>query len=63
MSIQERLKRKTPKKWKRIGNAMVAASIAGAGFAFMAEYKWMSAAVFGLGVIGKFITELATDPE
>ena len=50
------LKYPTPKKWRQIGNALLAVSTMTAGFAFIAEYHYIAITGLAVGVIGKFLT-------
>lgn len=45
----------TPKKWRQLGDALLAVALMGIP-AELAGYKWIGLTLFGLGVVGKFLT-------
>ncbi len=51
----------TPKKWRKIGDALLGASTTITGFAIYNEVKWIAYTALVIGVIGKFLTNLFTD--
>lgn len=46
----------TPKRWRKLGDALLGISTTITGFAIMEEYKWLAISALSLGVIGKFLT-------
>ena len=46
----------TPKKWRKIGNALLATSVFVAGFAFIKDYQYIAITGLVIGAIGKFLT-------
>ena len=46
----------TPKRWRKLGDALLGVSTTITGFAIMEEYKWLALSALALGVIGKFLT-------
>ena len=50
------IKLPTPKKWRKIGNSLLAVSVSISGFAFIADYKYIAIGGLLLGAIGKFLT-------
>jgi len=46
----------TPKRWRKLGDALLGVSTTITGFAIMEEYKWLAISALALGVIGKFLT-------
>ena len=50
------IKLPTPKKWRRIGNSLLAVSGMTSGFAFIADYKYIAIGGLILGILGKFLT-------
>jgi len=52
----------TPKKWRQLGDALLAVALMGIP-AELAGYKWVGLTLFGLGIIGKFLTNFFKDEE
>ena len=51
----------TPKKWRKIGDALLAVSTMVTTYAIAEEWsKYLQLSALILGVLGKFITNLAT---
>ena len=46
----------TPKKWRKLGDALLAASTTITGFAIYEDAKWVAITALTLGVVGKFLT-------
>jgi hypothetical protein len=46
----------TPKKWRKLGDALLGVSTTITGFAIMENHKWIAFTALALGVIGKFLT-------
>lgn len=52
----------TPKKWRKIGDALLAVSTMITTYAIAQEWsKYLQLSALILGVLGKFITNLATE--
>jgi hypothetical protein len=52
----------TPKKWRKIGDALLAVSTMVTTYAIAEEWsKYLQLSALILGVLGKFITNLATE--
>lgn len=50
------IKYPTPKKWRHLGNSLLAVSVFISGFAFVADYKYIAFTGLLLGAVGKFLT-------
>jgi hypothetical protein len=46
----------TPKKWRKLGDALLGVSTTITGFAIYENEKWIALTALILGVIGKFLT-------
>lgn len=46
----------TPKKWRKLGDALLGVSTTITGFAIYEEAKWVAIAALIAGVVGKFLT-------
>ena len=46
----------TPKRWRKLGDALLGVSTTITGFAIIEEIKWLAIAALVSGVIGKFLT-------
>jgi hypothetical protein len=46
----------TPKKWRKLGDALLGVSTTITGFAIYENEKWIALIALALGVIGKFLT-------
>jgi hypothetical protein len=46
----------TPKKWRKLGDALLGVSTTITGFAIYENEKWVALTALVLGVIGKFLT-------
>ena len=53
----------TPKKWRKLGDALLGVSTTITGFAIYEEAKWVAITALVLGVIGKFLTNFFTEDE
>lgn len=51
----------TPKKWRKLGDALLGVSTTITGFAIYEEAKWVAITALVLGVIGKFLTNFFAD--
>lgn len=59
MSIKERLKKKTPKRWKLIGGALLATGGALATYSFFTDDHILKYVVAACLAVGSFLTNLA----
>lgn len=50
--------RPTPVKWRKIGDALLAASATITTFAIAEQVEWLAYAALITGVVGKFLTNL-----
>lgn len=50
--------RPTPIKWRKIGDALLAASTTITTFAIYEEVEWLAYIALTTGVVGKFLTNL-----
>lgn len=53
----------TPKKWRKLGDALLAISTFVASYAITEDYKIIAISGFIIGVIGKFLTNFFTADE
>lgn len=51
----------TPKKWRKLGDALLAASTAITGFAMYEDIKWLAITALITGVVGKFLSNFFTE--
>ena len=51
----------TPKKWRKIGDALLAVSTTITASAIANHTNWLAYTALAVGVIGKFLTNLFTD--
>ncbi len=51
----------TPKKWRKLGDALLAVSTAITGYAMYEDIKWVALTALITGVVGKFLTNFFTD--
>lgn len=58
--IKKRYWEPTPKKWRKIGDALLGVSAMGVP-AVLADYTWVGITLFIIGIIGKFLTNFFTD--
>jgi hypothetical protein len=56
--MMNRYYRPTPVKWRKIGDALLAASATIATFAIAEEVEWLAYVALFTGVVGKFLTNL-----
>ena len=62
--MKKRIKRyyaPTPKKWRKIGDALLATSTTITAYAITNHTDWLAYTSLALGVVGKFLTNLFTD--
>ena len=53
----------TPKRWRKLGDALLGVSTTITGYAIMEDHKWIAFSALILGVIGKFLTNFFSDEE
>ena len=53
----------TPKKWRKLGDTLLAVSTAITGFAMYENVKWVALTALITGVVGKFLTNFFTEEE
>jgi hypothetical protein len=46
----------TPRKWRKLGDALLGVSTTITGFAIYEDAKWVAIAALTFGVVGKFLT-------
>ncbi len=51
----------TPKKWRKLGDSLLAVSTFVSAYAITDDVKWLSLTALGIGVVGKFLTNFFTD--
>ncbi|TXG80646.1 MAG: hypothetical protein E6R13_07750 [Spirochaetes bacterium] len=51
----------TPKKWRKLGDALLAASTTITGFAIYEDAKWVAITALVLGTVGKFLTNFFSE--
>lgn len=51
----------TPKKWRKLGDALLGVSTTITGFAIYEEAKWVAIAALAAGVAGKFLTNFFSE--
>lgn len=51
----------TPKKWRKLGDALLGVSTTITTFAIMEEMKWIAITALVFGVIGKFLSNFFTE--
>jgi hypothetical protein len=58
---QKKYYKPTPKKLRKLGDALLGASTTITGYAIYEEMKWLALTALGLGVLGKFMTNFFSD--
>ena len=61
--VNDKLEKPTPKKWKRLGNALLSVSTMITGMAIVGDRPWVAEFALLTGVIGKFLTDYFTIEE
>ena len=51
----------TPKKWRQLGDALLATSTIIATYSISIDYKWTGVVALIMGVVGKFLSNFFTD--
>ena len=51
----------TPKKWRKLGDALLGVSTTITGFAIYEDAKWVAITALILGVAGKFLTNFFSE--
>jgi hypothetical protein len=59
--LLKRYYKKTPKFFRKLGDTLLACSTMVAGYATYAGYEWTAYVAIISGVVGKFLTNFATD--
>lgn len=63
MTVIDRIKKPTPKKWKRFGNALIAVGGISTAGAFISDNPTIAYVLLVATAVGKFITALFTEDE
>lgn len=53
----------TPKKWRKLGDALLGVSTTITTYAIVEDYKWIALTSVLLGAIGKFLTNFFGEDE
>ena len=62
MTLKNKYMQPTPKKWRRLGDALLGASTMITTYAIADDLpKWISITALMLGVVGKFLSNLFTE--
>ena len=56
MTLFERFKSPTPKKWVHLGNSLLAVSSTVSGFSAYSGLPFVAVVSIGCGIVGKFLT-------
>ena len=51
----------TPKKWRKLGDALLAVSTTITTYAIVEDMKWVALTAVLLGAVGKFLSNFFTD--
>jgi hypothetical protein len=51
----------TPKKWRKIGDSLLAVSSFIAGYGILGNLQWLAIAGLITGVVGKFLTNMFSE--
>lgn len=51
----------TPKKWRKLGDALLSVSTTITGFAIYNDIKWVALSALLFGVIGKFLSNFFSE--
>ena len=51
----------TPKKWRKLGDALLGVSTTITTYAIVEDYKWVAIAALIIGSVGKFLTNFFTE--
>lgn len=60
-NIENRYFKPTPKKWRKLGDALLAVSTTITTYAIVEEMKWLALTAVILGAAGKFMTNFFTE--
>lgn len=58
---KERYFKPTPKKWRKLGDALLAVSTTITTYAIVEEYKWIALTAVLIGAAGKFLSNFFTE--
>ena len=62
MKLIENYRKPTPKKWRKLGDALLAVGTTITSYAVIEEYsKWISLTALGITILGKFITNFFSE--
>jgi len=61
MSLKKKYYSPTPKKWRKLGDALLGVSSTITGFAIYEEVKWIAITALAIGVAGKFLSNFFTE--
>lgn len=53
----------TPKKWRKLGDSLLAASVFATTFTMIMKYEYLSIGIVIVGVIGKFLTNFFSEED
>lgn len=59
--MNKRYFKPTPKKWRKLGDALLAVSTTVTTYAIAEDHKWIAITALILGSAGKFLTNFFTD--
>ena len=51
----------TPKKWRKIGDTLLAVSTTITTYAICSDFKWIASTALAMGVVGKFLSNFFTE--
>jgi len=51
----------TPAKWRKLGDSLLAVNTFIVGYGVFGDINWLAYSALGLGVIGKFLTNLFSE--
>ena len=61
--MENRYFKPTPKKWRKLGDALLAVSTTATTYAIASDHKWIAIACLIIGSVGKFLTNFFTEDE
>jgi len=63
MSLLSNYGKPTPKKWRKLGDALLSVGATITGFAIYEESKWVAIIALSVTVFGKFLTNFFADSD
>lgn len=63
MKLKQRYFAPTPKKWRKLGDALLGISTFISSFALYQNVHWVVFTTMGIGIAGKFLTNFFTEDE